>query len=119
VAERAKPFRYAIEVLVALLLVLAIAGLAAAVMGVGGGASAGVFAALVLMFAMPWWAVLAGFKIPGYFVVVILAVLVNVALVAGYALPRNIGRIIYLFLAWGIYLVSVAFVLSFFPPMIA
>jgi hypothetical protein len=119
VAEQAKPFRYAIEVLVALVLVLAIAGLAAAMMGVGGGASAGVFAALVFMFAMPWWAVLAGFKVPGYFLVVFLAVLVNVALGAGYALPRNIGRIVYLFLAWGIYLALLSFVLSFLPPLIA
>ena len=87
-------------------------------MGVGGGGSAGVFAALVFMFAMPWWAVLASFKVPGYLAVVILAVLVNIALVAGYALPRNIGRIVYLFLAWGIYLVLLTFVLSFLPPII-
>lgn len=116
--ERAKPFRYATEVLLALILVLAIAGLAASIMGVGGGGSTGVFGALVFMFAMPWWAALAGFKVPGYFLIVFLAVLVNVALVAGYALPGNTGRIVYLFLAWGIYLALLSFVLSFLPPII-
>lgn len=116
--ERAKPFRYAIEVLLALSLVLAISALTASIWGVGGGWSTGIFGALVFMFAMPWWAALAGFKVPGYFLVVVLAVLLNVALGTGYALPRNIGRIIYLFLAWGIYLVLLAIVLSFLPPII-
>ena len=87
-------------------------------MGVGGGGQAGAFIALYLMFAMPWWALLAGFKVPGYFVIVILAALVNIALVAGYALSGNIGRTVYLFLAWGIYLALLAFVLSFLPPII-
>ncbi|MHA6298638.1 hypothetical protein [Devosia sp. CAU 1758] len=118
-AERVRPIRYALEVLSTLVLVLALAGLTGSAMGIGGGGGAAVFIALYLMFGMPWWAVFAGFKITGYFVIVILAALVNVVLLAGFAIPGNIGRIVYLFLTWGSYLALLGATLSILPPLIA